>query len=37
MFDTLHSRHASESNAVWPACRVVPKVHEDRVNFRDSW
>ena len=33
MFDTLHSRHSSESNAVWPACGVVPKVHEDRVNF----
>ena len=36
MFDTLHSRHSSESNAGWPACGVVPKVHEDRVNFAVS-
>ena len=28
------SRHSSVSNAGWPACGVVPKVHEDRVNFR---
>ena len=28
-----HSRHSSESNAVWPDCGVAPKVHECDGNF----